>query len=73
MCLLLQQCCGQFALLDQLAKFLLAIPGIDLMGVVFFFFFWRMELFIKKFSAIKHLIVIIRADKHRLCVVYIDG
>lgn len=55
MCFLLQQCCGQFALLDQLAKFLLAIPGIDLMGVVFFFFFWRMELFIKKFSAIKHL------------------
>ena len=55
--LLLQQCCGQFALLDQLAKFLLAIPGIDLMGVVvcFFLFFWRMELFIKKFSAIKHL------------------
>lgn len=37
--LLLQQCCGQFALLDQLAKFLLAIPGIDLMGVVVCLFF----------------------------------
>ena len=68
MCLLLQQCCGQFALLDQLAKFLLAIPGIDLMGVVFFFFFLAHGIIHKEIQCHQTSQLIIRADSTPLPV-----
>ena len=67
--LLLQQCCGQFALLDQLAKFLLAIPGIDLMGVVVcFFIFLAHGIIHKEIQCHQTSQLIIRADSTPLPV-----